>query len=70
MRESRATYFCVDIEANGPVPGLYDMVSLAAIRVAPDADGRLSIRTVHYLELAPSAPRFDARAAAGSVQRL
>ena len=64
MRESRATYFCVDIEANGPVPGLYDMVSLAAVRVAPDADGRLSIGTVHYLELAPSAPRFDARAAA------
>jgi len=64
MRESRATYFCVDIEANGPVPGLYDMVSLAAVRVAPDDDGRLRIGTVHYLELAPCAPRFDARAAA------
>ena len=23
------TYFCIDIEANGPVPGLYDMICLA-----------------------------------------
>lgn len=64
MHETRATYFCVDIEANGPVPGLYDMVSLAAVRVAPDASGVLAPGEVWYRELRPVAPRFDARAAA------
>lgn len=28
--------FIVDIEADGPVPGLYSMISFAAIRVQPD----------------------------------
>ena len=62
--EHRATYFCVDIEANGPVPGLYDMVSLGAVAVHAGPDGRLKIGASVYLELAPVAPRFDARAAA------
>ena len=34
MPESRTTYFCVDIEANGRVPGLVDMVSLGAVVAA------------------------------------
>jgi len=63
-RETRATYFCVDIECNGPVPGLYAMVSLAAVVVAPDANGRLTIGECLYLEQKPDAPRHDARAAA------
>ncbi len=62
--EHRATYFCVDIECNGPVPGLYDMVSLGIVVVAPDDDGRLALGPDHYVELKPCAPRFDARAAA------
>ena len=62
--ETRATYFCVDIEANGSVPGLYDMVSLGAVVVHAGPDGRLQIGASIYLELAPVAPRFDARAAA------
>ncbi len=62
--ETRATYFCVDIECNGPVPGLYAMVSLAAVAVFPDEDGRLVIGDCYYAELQPDAPRFDARAAA------
>lgn len=62
--ETRSTYFCVDIEANGPVPGLYDMVSLGAVVVAPDEDGKLSIGESLYMEIKPQAPRFDARAAA------
>ena len=37
MPPARATWFCIDIEANGPVPGLYDMVSLGAtVVVLPD----------------------------------
>ena len=62
--EQRSTYFCVDLEANGPVPGLYDMVSVGAVVVAPDATGRLAIGEQLYLEIKPQAPRFDARAAA------
>lgn len=61
--ERRATYFCVDIECNGPVPGLFAMVSLAAVVVAPDDAGSLSIGECFYRELKPDAPRFDARAA-------
>lgn len=61
---ARATWFCVDIECNGPVPGLYDMVSLAAVVVAPGADGRLALQERGSWELAPVAPRFDPRAAA------
>lgn len=63
-RETRATYFCVDIECNGPVPGLYDMVSFGVSVVAPDEQGFLRLGASLYLELAPVAPRFDARAAA------
>ncbi|MDG1479981.1 MAG: 3'-5' exonuclease [Myxococcota bacterium] len=62
--EQRSTYFCVDIEANGPVPGLYDMVSLGAVVVAPSEAGRLEIGESFYMEIKPQAPRFDARAAA------
>lgn len=64
MSESRATYFCVDIECNGPVPGLYDMVSLAAVEVVPGAEGALEIGESIVLLLKPEAPRFSARAAA------
>lgn len=64
MPAPRATWFCVDIECNGPVPGLYAMVSLGAQQVTEDADGRLSLGASYYAELQPDAPRFDARAAA------
>lgn len=62
--ETRATWFCVDLEANGPVPGLYDMVSLGAVVVAPGAGGHLATGATFYAEIKPQAPRFDARAAA------
>lgn len=59
-----ATYFCVDIECNGVVPGLYDMVSLGAVVVAQNAKGKLVRGETWYGEIRPSAPRFDPRAAA------
>lgn len=59
MKETRATYFSVDIEASGPVPGLYDMVSLGCVVVAPDAAGRLTIGASHYVEIRPEGPRMD-----------
>lgn len=64
MSTPRATWFCIDIEANGPVPGLYDMVSLGASVVIDDGKGNLHLGADFYMELKPAAPRFDARAAA------
>lgn len=59
MRETRATWFSVDIECSGPVPALYDMVSLGAVVVAPDDEGRLVIGESFYVELRPEGPRVD-----------
>ena len=64
MFNPRATWFCIDIEANGPVPGLYDMVSLGATVVFSDEQKGLQLGDDFYMELQPVAPRFDARAAA------
>lgn len=52
---SRATWFCVDIECSGPVPGLYDMISLGAVAVGPDR----KIGEPFYVEIRPTAPRVD-----------
>jgi DNA polymerase III epsilon subunit-like protein len=60
----RATWFCVDIECNGPVPGLYDMVSLAAVVVAENEGGQRTVQESWTAEIKPQAPRYDARAAA------
>lgn len=58
----RTTWFCVDIECNGPVPGLYAMVSLGVVPVF-ERDGDFVIGEGLYLEFKPEAPRHDARAA-------
>ena len=60
---ARATWFCVDIECSGPVPGLYDMISLGAVVVTPHAD-RFDIGDTFYVEIKPTAPRVDAGAMA------
>lgn len=62
MPQHRATYFCIDIECNGPVPGLYDMVSLGAVAVH-NKDGRAVLGEDLYLEIRPQAPRLDVKAA-------
>jgi DNA polymerase III epsilon subunit-like protein len=59
MLETRATYFSVDIECSGPVPGLYDMVSIGIVVVAPGPDGRLACGETLYLEIQPEGPRVD-----------
>ena len=63
MSGSVATWFCVDIECNGPVPAEYDMVSLGAVVVAPGPDGALVAGERFYVEIKPVAPRFDPSAA-------
>ncbi len=59
MPETRATYFCVDIECSGPVPAIYDMISLGAVVVAPGAAGRLERGATWYAELRPEGPKVD-----------
>ncbi|MCB9764159.1 MAG: 3'-5' exonuclease [Alphaproteobacteria bacterium] len=61
---ARVTWFCIDIEASGPVPGLYDMVSLGAVVVYDDDAGGISVGERFYMELRPEAPRCDPRAMA------
>lgn len=57
---ARATWFCVDIECSGPVPGLYDMISLGCVAVTPTADGDVVIGDdTFYVEIRPTAPRVD-----------
>lgn len=63
----RATWFCVDIECSGPVPALYDMLSIGAV-VVTDVDDRLAVGPTWYGEIVPTAPRVDAGAMA--VNRL
>ena len=59
MKETRATYFCVDLESSGPVPGIYDMISFGGVAVAPDAEGKLHLLDEQvYVELAPTSDRF------------
>jgi len=54
----RVTWFCVDIECSGPVPGLYDMISLGCV---PVREGRPHWVTdaSFYVEIQPTAPRVD-----------
>ncbi|MEE2750864.1 MAG: 3'-5' exonuclease [Myxococcota bacterium] len=53
----RATWFCIDIECSGPVPALYDMISLGAVVVYDREE--LEIGDSLYLEIVPQAPRVD-----------
>ena len=48
-----STYYSVDVEASGPVPGLYNLLSVGVTVVAPDADGELRLGDELYVELRP-----------------
>ena len=51
-------YFCLDCEASGPVPPLYNLLSIGVTVVRPD-DGRHVLGASLYLELQPIFPGFD-----------
>jgi ribonuclease T len=52
-------YFCVDVEASGPVPARYNLVSIGAVPVSR-REGRWAPEEARfYLELRPVAPGFD-----------
>lgn len=56
-------YFCVDCEASGPVPALFNLLSIGVCVVRPEA-GRHVLGTSLYLELKPIFPGFDEEAMA------
>ena len=51
-------YFCVDLEASGPVPPLYNLLSIGAT-VVTENGGQHAIGPSIYLELKPIFPGFD-----------
>lgn len=56
--QGRATWFCIDIECSGPVPSLYDMLSIGGVAVI-FRDGRPELSEPFYVEIRPQAPRVD-----------
>jgi DNA polymerase III epsilon subunit-like protein len=57
-------YFSVDVEASGPVPGLFNLVSIGAAPVS-NRDGRWQAsEDLFYVELKPIASGFDPEAMA------
>jgi DNA polymerase III epsilon subunit-like protein len=58
MIDRGATYFCVDLEASGPVPPLYNLLSIGATVVRPAGDHHV-LGASFYAELRPIFPGFD-----------
>jgi DNA polymerase III epsilon subunit-like protein len=56
-------YFCLDCEASGPIPPLYNLLSIGVTVVRPEGD-RHVLGATFYVELAPIFPGFDPAAMA------
>jgi len=56
---TEVVYFSVDVEASGPVPGLYNLVSIGAVPVSSRAGVWKPDDETFYVELKPIAPGFD-----------
>ncbi len=54
-------YFCIDVEASGSVPPLFNLLSIGATALH-DEDGALRVGRSFYVELKPIFPGFDAAA--------
>lgn len=50
-------YFCIDVESSGPVPGLYNLLSIGCVAIHPGPP--LAPADELYLELQPAFPGFD-----------
>ena len=59
--DGKTVYVCVDIEASGPVPGLYNMVSIGGVAVRYDGTRHVAGETF-YFELQPVCDGFDEHA--------
>jgi DNA polymerase III alpha subunit (gram-positive type) len=55
------TYFCLDCEASGPVPPLYNLLSVGVTVVRPEDDHH-ELGESFYAELRPIFPGFDPEA--------
>ena len=62
-RGSGVVYFCLDCEASGPVPPLYNLLSIGVTAVREEG-GRHVLGASLYLELKPIFPGFDPAAMA------
>lgn len=51
---SKRTYYSIDVEASGPVPGLFNLVSLGAVPVFPRGEGTFEVGESFYVELRPA----------------
>ncbi len=56
--DPKTHYVCLDVEASGPVPGLYNLVSIGAVRVDLE-DGQHVRGESFYRELQPICDGFD-----------
>lgn len=56
--DGRTVYFCVDLEASGPVPGLFNMVSVGGVEVRWDGQRHVRGDTFYY-EIIPDFAGFD-----------
>lgn len=54
-------YCCIDVEASGPVPGLYDLVSIGGVAVVRTQAGTHAVagHEPFYVELKPQGGRVD-----------
>jgi len=59
----KMVYFSLDLEASGPVPPLYNMLSIGVTSVKPE-NGHHVLGNSLYLELQPIFPGFDPEAVA------
>jgi DNA polymerase III epsilon subunit-like protein len=62
-KKTRATWFCVDIECSGPVPALYDCLSIGVVpvhdRSGHQRDDGYQLGQPAYWEIRPTAARVD-----------
>ncbi|MHC4390127.1 MAG: 3'-5' exonuclease [Planctomycetota bacterium] len=65
-RNRRVVYVSIDVEASGPVPGIYSMLSIGACMVRDDepGSGPIEIGSELYLELKPEFERVSEEAVA------
>ena len=63
MNQIPTVYFSIDVEASGPLPPDYNLVSIGAVEVRPVEDGHVCGREF-YVELKPAFPGFLAEAMA------
>ena len=52
-------YFCVDVEASGPIAPIYNLLSIGATALHAEADGALRLGESFYVELQPIFSGFD-----------